>query len=358
MAERKKVIFPFLIILCNLSLMIPAFALNLPSFEMSFYQSYDSNLLKTVEPISDFMTSLYLSSIYPINSDILIAYKANLNYLRQYSELDYQVHDFSLDYQRPLFGESNVFSLKNEFGLRRNDRESQQLDQQYFRSNLAIKYLIGRSTFTRINYKLGYENWVNNQNYNCLDNLCSVHLGSSFSSKTSIQLGFEIGYRDFTTLDSGGGLRFAYLVRIAQSLAEMTGLQFQYYRNLSLKNDQSAPQFYDVDSFLDDDDKYSYSGSLFQLSLRHYVAPDFNLKFSFAMEDRSYQLQTPISDLDSHREKLSFFIFEVHKQLPIDWGFIDQSAIDAQSAFIRSSSLESDLRFSSVLVSLGISFSL
>lgn len=358
MAKRKKITSVFLIILGNLSVTISAFTLNLPSFEMSFYQSYDNNLLKTVEPIPDFMTSLYMSSVYLINPDVLIAYKANLNYLRQYPELNYQIHAILLDFQRALFDGRNILSIKNEFGLRHNDKEYQQFDQQYFKSDLATKYLIGQTTFTRFSYKLLYENWNKNKNYNSLDNLWSIHLGSSFSSRTSIQMGFEVGYRDFTKLDSEKGLRLAYLIKIAQSLAEMTGLQFQYYRNLSLRSDHSILQLYDIGSFPDDDDKYSYSGSLFQLSLKHYVMPDFNFKVSFAIEDRRYDLQEPLFKASSHRDMIAFFILEVHKQLPINLSFLDRSAIDAQSAFIKNSSSESNFGFSNMLISIGISFSL
>ncbi len=249
---------------------------------------YDDNLYRSPESTDDLLTGIALNLNYrPENSNIRYYYNGNFLLYRDFSDRNFSLHGLGFTYFTP-FGDEDIhnFYFGTEGVLRIDGEEYNYYDykQLYAYTNFRfdLDYL-----FLKVGYNFRYRNYSNLPDLTNFRHYLFFQANKSFSTRTTIILETDLGYKSFAGQDSyliteGGGRGRGYmtdsytttttseiptmgqivlLARIAQSLHERMGLYAQYRSQISL-TDQAS--YNNSDSYYQDeelfDDPFSYEG--------------------------------------------------------------------------------------------------
>jgi hypothetical protein len=146
----------------------------------------------------------------------------------------------------------------------------------------------------KVGYSLEYESYPNYQTFSFLENYGSMQLSKFFQTRTTLQVGMDAGRRSYLNLDGDSGgdyvTQMTASAKIAQSLADHTGVQLQYLWHRapkSIADDQYREiGYYSVEDILEDE--YDYSSHKYQVTLKHIGPWRTVLKGTLSKENRKY----------------------------------------------------------------------
>ena len=257
------------------------------SAEFKLYSAYVDNLFQTSTPYSDYVTLLSLDTSLNLNESSSIQYVFDINRFKEYSDLHNQTHFLGINYGKSVFDGQGILQLGSFTGLHDNTSEYAYYDYRSVGVRSNLKYYFSETLFLLTEYQAEYENHHNFDDYSSLENYGFIQINKSFNTRTTVQTKLETGRRDHTNLDSNATL-ITGSIKIAQSLADLTGLQLQYiWHNAYGNSSYLLNNYYLLE---DQDDEYSYSGNKWQLTLKHYAPWNIMLKGTLSRDQRSYNI--------------------------------------------------------------------
>jgi hypothetical protein len=325
------------------------------SVDLKLYEAYVDNLFQTSAPNSDYVTLMNLDTSYNINPTTSVAYSFDVNLFKEYPDLHNQFHYLSVDHEKTISDERGVIYFGGRLGLRDNDAEYDYYDYRAAGAYSSLKYYLMQTVLAQIEYKMEYENHYNYHDISSFENYGSIQLSKFFNTKTTLQARLEAGRRDYANLDSNVTSLTGSL-KVAQSLTDLTGIQLQYNWHHAPKSFPSLFYLQNDDYHVEDpDDEYSYSGTQWQLSLKHYAPWNLMLKGTLSRENRLYNIST----IDTERNDTSTIIsLEIEKKLLSKNAFLYGTSLHVE--FLHKSTSSNDPYYQSstniITVGTGISF--
>lgn len=330
------------------------------SVQLKLYEAYVDNIFQTAIPDSDYITLMYLNADYGLNANNTISYNTNMGFFRKNKDLQYQLHSLGTNYQKSAFDDKGIIYLGGGLGFRDNAQKLKYYDYQNAGLYSVLKYYFSETAYTQLEYNNEYKNRNNNSDYNSFENFGAIMLSKSFNTKTTIQGRIEAGHRDYLKLKGKYDSRSTKYIKIAQSLTEFTGLQFQYRWHIASQILPYSFEFLGGYNQLDDlEDEYIYSGSQWQLTLKSYTIWDMVIKGVFVREKRLYNFFMVFDDYDiqERNDKITSFMLGIDKKLLAKSRFLPDSTLSVEFIHRNNNSSNPFYKSSTNILSFGIVFS-
>jgi hypothetical protein len=282
------------------------------SANLKVYEAYIDNLFQTSTPDSDYITLMNLDASFDLSPNTSAIYNVDVNLFNEYSDLHNQTHYLSINHKKALFDEQGILYFGGRMGLRDNTSEYAYNNYRSAGAYSNLKYYLTQTAYAQAEYRIKYENHQNYQNYTSFENYGSVQINKSFSTKTTLQARFEAGRRDYVNFDDNRNVnQVTGFVKVAQSLTDLTGLQLQYrWHNAPKSFPYPVNDYYRME---DPDDEYTYSGTLWQLILKHYAQWNIMLKGTLGRDKRLYN--TSINDKQGRNDTSNIVSLEIEKRI-------------------------------------------
>ena len=295
------------------------------SANLKVYGTYTDNVFQTALPEFDYVMLTYLDTSYGLTPGASIFYNANLNLFSEHSDLRNHIHHLGIAYERDVSEGNGILYFGGKLGLRQNTPEYDPYNRRSGSVYTSLKYYLTETILGRVGYRLGYEGYPNYQSFSSVENYGFLQFSKFFQSRTTLQMELDAGRRGYLNLDDGSDRSYATQItgsaKIAQSLAERTGLQLQYLWHRApqgIADDQyEAISYYSVEDFLEDD--YNYSSHEYRIALKHLGL--WESRLTATLSGRSKNYNTFAYGTEERREdRDTTFLLEVEKRfsLPLD----------------------------------------
>jgi len=326
------------------------------SADLKLYGTYIDNVFQTYLPESDYVTLTYLNTSYDVTPGASIFYNANFSLFSEHSDLQNHTHYLGTDYEGVIFQNKGRLYLGGKLGLRQNTSEYAAYDRRSSNAYATLKYYLTKTTVAKMGYGMEYGSYPNLSTFNFLENYGFLQLSKSFQTRTTLQAMFEAGRRDYPNMsdDSSGSYtsQITGSVKLAQSLANKTGLQLQYlwhHAPHGVEEQYIEDAYYSAEEFFDDE--YAYSGSEYRAVLKHMAPWRTTLKASISMKDRNYNVPSLYTMSGSREDRDVTFRFEVEKKFSL--GAATDFALHMQFLNKRNNSNDSYYDYSTNMLSIG-----
>ena len=328
------------------------------SANLKLYGTYIDNVFQTYLPESDYITLTYLNTSYDVTPGASIFYNANFSLFSEHSDLRNHTHYLGTDYERAIFQGKGRLYLGGRLGLRQNTPEYTSYDRRSGKAYTTLKYYLTKTTLAKMGYGIEYGNYPNLRTFNSLENYGSLQLSKFFQTRTTLQAMVEGGRREYTNMSDDSSKSYASQVtgslKLAQSLADNTGLQLQYlwhHAPHGMDEQYIEDAYYSAEEFFDDE--YAYSGSEYRTILKHIAPWRTTLKASFSMKDRNYNVPSLYTMSGSREDRDVTFRFEVEKKFSLSLGTATDFALHIQFLNKRNNSNDSYYDYSTNMLSIG-----
>ena len=303
------------------------------SADLRLYGTYIDNIFQTALPESDYVTLTYLDTSYDVTSGASIFYKANLNLFSEHSDLRNHSHYLGVDYEKEVYQGKGLFYLGGKLGLRQNTPEYDPYNRRAGSTYTALKYYLTETILGKVGYRVEYESYPNYQSFTFLENYGFLQFSKFLQSRTTLQVGLDAGRREYPNLNSDNGKSYAAQmtgsVKIAQSLADLTGLQFQYlwhYAPQGIADDQHIESgYYFAEDFLEDE--YDYSSHEYQITLKHLGPWRTMVRGTLSRENREYNTLSVYNADQSRRDSNITLFLEVERKFSLPLGSFPDLAL-------------------------------
>lgn len=323
------------------------------SMDFKLYEAYVDNLFQTSTPYSDYVTLLGLDASINLGESSSIQCISDVNLFSEYSDLHNQTHYFGINYEKNIFSGQGILKLSGFTGLHDNTSEYARYDYKSIGGQSSLKYYFSETLFLLTEYQSEYEDHSNFKDYSSLENYGIIQISKSFSTRTTLQTRLETGRKDYTSLDDNATV-ITGSIKIAQSLADLTGVQLQYTQHKAFGN----PSYLLNNYYLleDQDDEYIYSGNKWQLTLKHYAPLNIMLKGTLSREQRSYNFL--IADGQKRNDTNTSVLLELEKKFSLNRSLFQNISFHLQ--FLHKDIRSNDPNFQSstniLSIGSGISF--
>lgn len=323
------------------------------SLDFKLYEAYVDNLFQTSTPYSDYVTLLGIDASVNLSESSSIQFASDINLFNEYSDLHNQTHYLGINYEKNIFNGQGILKLGGFTGLHDNTSEYDQYDYKSIGGQSGLKYYFSETLFLSAEYQSEYENHSNFNDYSSFENYGIIQMNSSFNTRTTLQAKLETGRKDYTNLDDNA-IVVTGSIKIAQSLADLTGVQIQYTRHKALGN----PSYLLNNYYLleDQDDEYIYSGNKWQLILKHYAPLKIMVKGTLSREQRSYNFL--IADGQKRNDINTSVLLELEKKISLNKSLFQNISFHLQ--FLHKDIRSNDPKFQSstniLSIGSGISF--
>ncbi len=328
------------------------------STELKLYGTYIDNVFQTYLPEPDYLTLTYLNASYDVTPGTSIFYDANFNLFSEHSDLQNHTHYLGTNYERAIFQDKGHLYFGGKLGLRQNTSEYADYDRRSGNAYTTLKYYLTKTTLAKMGYSMEYGSYPNLRTFNFLENYGFLQLSKFFQTRTTLQAMFEAGRRDYPNMsdDSSGSYtsQITGSLKLAQSLADNTGLQLQYlWHNAPHGMDEQYVEdaYYSAEEFFDDE--YAYSGNEYRAVLKHVAPWRTTLKASLSMKDRNYNMPSIYTESGSREDRDITFRFEVEKRFSLPLGAATDFALHIQFLHRKNNSNDSYYDYSTNMLSIG-----
>ena len=328
------------------------------SADLKLYGTYIDNVFQTYLSESDYITLTYLNTSYDVTPGASIFYDANFNLFSEHSDLQNHTHYLGTNYERAIFQDKGRLYLVGRLGLRQNTSEYADYDRRSGNAYTTLKYYLTKTILAKIGYGIEYGSYTNLHTFNSLENYGSLQLSKSFQTRTTLQAMVDGGRREYTNMSDDSDRSYASQVtgslKLAQSLADNTGLQLQYlWHRASQGVDEQYIEdaYYSAEEFFDDE--YAYSGSEYRAVLKHVAPWRTTLKASLSMKDRDYNVSSIYTVSGSREDRDITFRFEAEKKFSLPLGAATDFALHIQFLHKRNNSNDSYYDYSTNMLSIG-----
>ena len=300
-----------------LLLLLSSFGFGQIHTTVKFSSYQDDNLYRSPQPIQDLVSGLGIHLNYlPANSNMNYYYDGNYIRFNAKNDRNFYTHSLGLNYQTN-FGkeEKNTFYLGGELTGRFDSETYSYYDYSQFYGYLNARYNLD-FMFLKAGYNLRYRRYANIPDLTNTRHYLFVQGNKSFSTRTSLILEADLGYKSFAGQDyllSGGGRghgrmmtdnsstvaeipslsQAVFLFRVAQSLHEKIGLYVQYRKQISLGGGTSyvnGNDYYQDEELFDD--PFSFESDAFSSQLTWIFPWAVKLKLGGAFTAKSYISET------------------------------------------------------------------
>jgi len=356
---KKLTILLAFIAMMLLLVLNTAYSRELPvSAQLKLYGTYINNVFQNYMPESDYVTLTYLNTSYDISPGASIFYDANLNLFTEHSDLQNHTHYLGTDYERAILQDKGRLYLGGKIGIRQNTSEYADYNRRSFDTYATLKYYLTKTTLAKISYGIEYGSYPNLRTFNFLENYGFLQLSKSFQTRTTLQTMLETGRRDYPDMynDVSGSYtsQITTSVKLAQSLADSTGLQLQYlwhHAPHGLEEQYIGDAYYSAEEFFDDE--YTYSGGEYRIVLKHLAQWGITLKASLSMKDRNYNVSTIYTEDGSREDRDLAFRFEIEKGFSLPLDAATDFALHIQFLHRKSKSNDPYYDYSTNMLSIG-----
>jgi len=326
------------------------------SADLKLYGTYIDNVFQNYLPESDYVTLTYFDTSYDVTPGTSIFYNANFSLFSEHPDLQNHTHYLGTDYERAVFQGKGRLYLGGKLGLRQNTSEYADYDRRSGNAYVTLKHYLTKTTLAKIGYGIEYGSYPNLRTFNSLENYGFMQLSKFFQTRTTLQAMVEGGRREYTNMTDDSGRSYANQItgslKLAQSLADNTGLQLQYlwHRASDGVDEQYIEDaYYSAEEFFDDE--YVYSGSEYRAVLKHVVPWRTTLKASLSIKDRDYSVPSIYTVSGSREDRDVTFRFEVEKGFSL--GAATDFALHIQFLSKRNNSNDSYYDYSTNMLSIG-----
>ena len=290
--------------------------------QLEFSSFYDDNIYRSPLPTTDILSELSLNLGYqPENSDFHMYYNGSFLLYNELNARNFSIHGLGFVYYA-AFGDSDIhrFYLGTEGSMRLDGEEYMEYDYNQIYAYANFRFELD-NWFLKTGYNFRYRNYSNVPEISNLRHYLFAQVNKSFTSRTTIILESDIGYKSFVsnqiytyTEEEGGGRggmgpgSSAYpthivtttaevlpmgqailLARIAQSIYDQLGLYFQYRQQISLTDQitsiTSGDYYQDEELF---DDPFSYESRGFSSQITWLLPWMVRLQIGGSMIDKNY----------------------------------------------------------------------
>ncbi|MFC1718019.1 hypothetical protein ACFL6S_30440 [Candidatus Poribacteria bacterium] len=328
------------------------------SADLKFYGTYIDNVFQNYLPESDYVTLTYLNTSYDVTPGTSIFYNANFSLFSEHPDLQNHTHYLGTDYERAIFQGKGRLYLGGKLGLRQNTSEYADYNRRSGNAYTTLKYYITKTTLAKIGYEIEYGSYPNLRTFNSLENHGFMQLSKSFQTRTTLQAMVAGGRREYTDMSDDSDRSYASQVtgslKLAQSLADNTGLQLQYlwhHASQGVDEQYIEDAYYSAEEFFDDE--YVYSGSEYRTVLKHMAPWRTTLKASLSMKDRDYNVPSIYTVSGSREDRDITFRFEVEKGFSLPLGAATDFTLHIQFLHRRNNSNDSYYDYSTNMLSIG-----
>jgi hypothetical protein len=315
----KVILYSFLIIFAFSHAVLAQFSSRL---EVS--SAYDDNVFRSPDPTEDFVSDLSLDLSYKFNnSNVQINYNGNFIFYRSLNERNLSLHRLSLNYFKS-FGKDDLHSFFiGVNGLTRIDGEEYKeydYKQLYAYANVRLDL---ESLFIKTGYNFRYRDYITFSELNNLRHYLFLQINKSFTTRTTMIMEADLGYKVFTTpvyftsleesIHDGGGSgpgsgmmtgssfpvtistsvppmgQLTLLGRISQSVFEKMGVYVQYRKQINLSDQITSitgNSFYQDEELFDD--PFSYEGEEISTQLTWIMPWSMRLQLGGSLFYKSY----------------------------------------------------------------------
>lgn len=332
------------------------FSDDLPiSADLKLYGTYVDNIFQTNLPESDYAALTYLNTAYYMTPETSIFYDANINLFSEHSDLQNHIHYLGADYERGIFGDKGNLYLEGKLELRQNKTEYESYDRRSGDIYATLKYYLTKTILLKSGYGMEYGSYPNFQTFNFLENYGFLQLSKFFQSRTTLQIAVDAGWRQYPNMSDDSENGYASMIsgsaKLAQSLADKTGLQLKYkwhHAPHGIDEQYIENAYYSTEDLIDDE--YSYSGSEYMIVLKHVTSWQATLKAVFSMGSREYNSTSIYIDGGTRKDNDITFRLEAEKEILFDAA---DFAIHVQFLHKRNESNDSYYNYSTNMLSIG-----
>ena len=328
------------------------------SVDLKIYGTYIDNVFQNDLPESDYVSLTYLDTSFNISPGASIFYDANFNLFSEHSDLQNYTHNLGTEYERAIFQDKGRLYLGGELGLRQNTSEYSDYNRRSGNAYMTLKYYLTKTTLARIGYGIEYGSYPDFRTFSFLENYGFLQLSRFFQTRTTLQAMLEAGRRDYPEMNDDGAEsytnRITGSVKLAQSLADNTGLQLQYlwhYAPRGIEEQYIEDNYYSAEEFFDDE--YTYSGVEYRAVLKHIASRRTILKASFSMKDKEYNVPSIYTESGIRKDRDIAFQFEIEKGFSLPLGTDTDFALHIQFLHKRNNSNDSYYDYSTNIISIG-----
>ncbi|MBD3182161.1 hypothetical protein GF312_07710 [Candidatus Poribacteria bacterium] len=315
---------------------------------LMLHGAYADNIFQIKDAQEDYVGITDLDLLYSLTPELSLGYSFSSSLFYENSSLTNYSNHLSFNYEKYINGDKGILNIDGEINNRQNTPEYDIYDRNLAGLMSDLSYSISDSMQGKFDYKLQYQDYMNLDKFSFLENYGSLQFSRFFESRTTLQLNANLGYRSYYNYSDEGNdkaLQTTFILKIAQSIADLTGIQLKYihhripiildiednneitedkpvkdniifYRkNSPLRNrlnqrpiiralirlnqarlmlkglfaeDMYETQgFYTVEDFLNNE--YNYSSNGYNITLKHFASWGIKLEGSFSREIRKYQ---------------------------------------------------------------------
>jgi len=316
---------------------------------LSLYEAYVDNLFQTSDPYSDYVTLINLDASFDLGLSTSVLYDSDFNLFNEYSGLHNQTHHLSIDHEKVISDGQGTLYFGGGIGLHDGTSEYAYYDYRSAGAYTKLKYYLTETSFLQSEYQIGYEDHHSYRDYSSLNNYAAIQISKSFPTRTTAQARLEAGRRDYMNFDDNPNATIlTVIIRIAQSLTDLTGLQLQYrWHNAPKSTPYFTDSYYNIES---PDDEHSYSGTEWQLALKHYTIWNIMLKGTLTRDKRSYNTSI-VSNYERNDTSITALL-EFDKKISIN-SLLQNASIHIQYLYKSTESSDPYYQSNTSILSLG-----
>jgi hypothetical protein len=316
-------------------------------------------------PISNHSMILSFTNL-PSISNFSYNYTGNFSLIPQLSNSSLTDNLLQLNYKKYLDDSNRTdLNLSGAYSMGMNSGELNVYNNFSFLFSGNINYSFTESAIARAGYKSNYKNFFNNTSLSYFDQIAYIGFKKYFETNTSINSEINYGNKYYSgnlfsfskmmsenNISKSTGQLIANL-KIAQSLAEKTGLSILYSQSWNLNSSQTLNVVFDPNLIFDKeiyDDPYSYESRELTATLTHYFTNNYKLQLYAFYFDKSYNYNSDIINFannDNRADATKGIGFMVEKNFDANFLIFQNIKLNLNYLYLNNSSNSEIFNFNS-----------